>query len=289
MTFSRLDYCLIGVSFILLIMICAKTVASNHQSVVRPIADDRTFKTVRKSSAYTRYTFERDDIPRFIDDYRTRARQRREERMTPEPVERWQLSPRPLPETLSTTNFGWTGKNLKEGEDLDIIASNSKMKARLQRENAWTTQRELVYLKEPFFEGAKSLLNKKKRTIEVPGLEGEVYEIVVSQDKMYLPESGQMFGSFTGHLKGNPEASVYVGMCGKSWSVEIPIDSGKLIDITGRPNIKGEWVVAEIDLNKQNAANSGMTCRTERTPDDLASEHQGAKVVPSNPQTTISN
>ncbi len=289
MSLSKLDYSLIGITIVLLIIICFKTSALNNQNISSSDSTSLTFKTARQTATYTKHVLERDDLPQFIDNYRTRVRQRREERMTPEPVERWQLYPHPLPETLATSNFGWTGKNLKGDKDLDLIASNSKIKARLQRENEWTTQRELVYLKEPFFENAKLLLNKKKSSIEVPGLEGKTYEIIVPKEKIYLPQSGEMFGSFSGHLKGNPEASVYVGMCGKSWSVEIPIDSDKLIDITGRPNIKGEWVVAEIDLNKLNAANSGITCRTERTPDDLASEHQESKVESFNQQSPTSN
>ena len=286
MTFSRLDFSLMGVSIVLLILIAYRVlifgdVRDRDTSI--GLADLKSERVATVGT--TSYKLVREDLARLLQDrdHVYQANIKKQKQVEPQ---FWKLSPHPLPETLSNAYFGWTGENLKDGELLNLVANNSKMKSRLERENAWTKKRELVYLKEPFFKEAQLVITGKKSTLDIPGIDGEVYKVIIPEDKLYFSKPGEMMGAFVGHLEGDPNISVNVGMCGKTWSVEIILDDDHMLDITGRPDMGGEWVVTQVDLEKQRATEGDAKCIQYRDPDQLAHQPSNMKTATEDESST---
>ncbi len=266
MNLSKLDFILITIITGLLALIGYLARGSALDSSLTP-AVATTLKSDRSASINQSYTIVRDDISEMLQDRQQYYQSKREER---EQTQYWELSSRPLPETRSNEDFGWTGVDLVDSNDLKLISNNSRMQARLERENAWTNKRELVYLKEAFLNKAQQLITGESDHIDLPGFDGDVFKVIVPQDKLHLDRPGEMLGAFVGYVDGHPDQIVKAGMCGETWSVEIFQDGMQIIEITGRPDSGGEWVIAEKDLEKQHAAEGSIPCAQPRTPDDLA-------------------
>ncbi len=274
MQISRLDLSLLGLSLVFITLIGYQLMSSHTiKDDLSSIELSATIKSERRGSVGAgSYQFVTQDLARLSED-RDQIYQSNLERRKDDEAHFWELSPQPLPETISTSHFGWTGKNLKDSASLELVANNSNMKERLKEENTWTTKRELVYVKEPFFDDAYQVISGQNDTLEVPGLDGEVYKIIISEDQLYFDNPSEMMGAFTGHLEGDSDVAVNVGMCGKTWSVEILLDGDHMIDITGRPDMGGEWVITEVDRRKLQATEGPSKCIENRDPDQLSRQH----------------
>jgi len=270
MRLSKLDYALIVTAAGLLVA-CGYRVATAGAPLPAGAhhAEGRTTgKSSRPATISTAHTFQGEDLPNLL-----QGRAAHHERLRTQSsgqTQYWDLSPHPLPEQTSNAHFGWTGQNLKDEGSLRLLANNSRMLARMQRENAWTNKRELVYVNSDFFAEAQLLVSGEQDYLDLPGLDGEVHRVVVPDGQRHFDNPGQLLGAFVGHVDGHPEQSVRAGLCGDTWSVQIFLDPMTTIEISDRPDMSGEWVVSQLDLEKQLHAAGSIPCAEPRTPDDLA-------------------
>ncbi len=176
----------------------------------------------------------------------------------------WHRQPRPFVVTHRTENYAWTSEDGKLPAVMKQLANNSEMLLQLEEDNAFTTQRQLVYVPAEFTAKAQEMLDGKRQEIVLPGLNGEEFKVQVTAHNVDTAEGADpVSGGFMGTIVGLPGSEVSGGAGGDHWSITIDPGHGKIYQIVNRN--RGEWIVSAIDPTKQIVP----PCPNDHTVDDV--------------------
>jgi hypothetical protein len=154
-------------------------------------------------------------------------------------------SPRPLPVARSSAHHQWPAGDTLTPDAIQLIARNADEFIRLVEENDRILRRQLVYRQDVAAAAVQRsrFTGEPVRTLILPGLDGEEYEITVTRAD--LSPSGQS-GTFSGRLANQPDSLVTLAFqFGREAFTILSTSAGLFLQ--GHPRESGEIIVTRFE------------------------------------------
>ncbi len=159
----------------------------------------------------------------------------------------WDLEARPFEIVQESDGFGWTAEDGMSEQVMEQLASNLDMLDALREENQTVKKRQLVYHNEELEKQRERILNGELKTLKIPGVDGELFDIDILSSSKILDEAypDELNNGFIyGKISGRDDTKVSIGLSGESYSIQVnTLD--RVLSISTRSG--GELIVTEFD------------------------------------------